>query len=64
MRRVAAFTLSLWSAAALLYFDAHSVAGMGLCGVIVLAGLDLCSPRGEHDDGAPHVGSVDSVDRR
>lgn len=44
MKRLAAFTLTLWSAAALLYFDARSIAGIALCGVLVLAALDLCAP--------------------
>lgn len=59
MKRVAAFTVSLWSAAALLYFDARSVAGIALCGVLVLAALDLCSPRA---DGAARTGT-DRADR-
>jgi hypothetical protein len=44
MKRIAAFCLTAWSAAAVLYFGQHSVAMMALSGVVIFAGLDLCGP--------------------
>ncbi|EEA00327.1 conserved hypothetical protein [Burkholderia sp. H160] len=44
MKRIAAFTLSCWSAAGLLYVGQHSVALIALSGVVVLAGFDLWRP--------------------
>ena len=44
MKRIAAFTLSSWSAAGLLYFGQHSVALIFVSGVVVLAGFDLLRP--------------------
>jgi hypothetical protein len=39
MKRIAAFSLATWSAAAILYFGQHSVALM-----VVLGGFDLLRP--------------------
>jgi hypothetical protein len=44
MKRIAAFSLATWSAAALLYFGQHSVALIALSGVIVFGGFDLLAP--------------------
>ncbi|HYS63506.1 MAG TPA: hypothetical protein VEN30_06765 [Paraburkholderia sp.] len=44
MKRVAAFSLASWSAAALLYFGQHSVSLIVVSGVVVLAGFDLLRP--------------------
>ncbi|WNC92681.1 hypothetical protein RI103_31120 [Paraburkholderia sp. FT54] len=44
MRRIAAFALTCWSAAGLLYFGQHSVALIVLSGVVTLAGYDLLRP--------------------
>lgn len=44
MKRIAAFSLATWSAAALLYFGQHSVALMALSGIIVFGGFDLLAP--------------------
>lgn len=44
MKRIAAFTLATWSAAAILYFGQHSVALIALSGVVVLGGFDLLRP--------------------
>ncbi|WP_260854716.1 hypothetical protein [Paraburkholderia sp. BCC1884] len=44
MKRIAAFSLSTWSAAGLLYFGQHSVALIMVSGVVVLAGFDLLRP--------------------
>ncbi|AXL50393.1 Putative membrane protein [Paraburkholderia caffeinilytica] len=44
MKRIAAFCLTNWSAAGLLYFGQHSVALIVVSGVIVLAGFDLLRP--------------------
>jgi hypothetical protein len=44
MKRIAAFTATSWSAAALLYFGQHSVALIVLSGVVALAGFDLLRP--------------------
>jgi len=44
MKRIAAFCLTAWSAAAILYLGQHSVALIALSGVVVLAGLDLFRP--------------------
>ncbi len=44
MKRIAAFCLTAWSAAAILYFGQHSVALIALSGVVVLAGFDLFRP--------------------
>lgn len=44
MKHLAAFTAVLWSAAGLLYIGQHSVALIAVTGVMVLAGLDLCTP--------------------
>ena len=44
MKRIAAFTATLWSAAALLYFGQHSVAIMAVTAVVVLGSLDLFVP--------------------
>lgn len=44
MKRIAAFALSTWSAAGLLYFGQHSVAMIMVSGVVVLAGFDLLRP--------------------
>lgn len=44
MKRIAAFSLATWSAAAILYFGQHSVALIALSGVVVLAGFDLLRP--------------------
>ncbi|MFL9986876.1 hypothetical protein PQR46_41045 [Paraburkholderia sediminicola] len=44
MKRIAAFALTSWSAAGLLYFGQHSVALIVVSGVIALAGFDLLRP--------------------
>jgi hypothetical protein len=44
MKRIAAFCLTTWSAAALLYFGQHSVALIAVAGVIVFGGYDLLRP--------------------
>ncbi|HEX7910121.1 MAG TPA: hypothetical protein VF534_18810 [Paraburkholderia sp.] len=44
MKQIAAFALTSWSAAGLLYFGQHSVALMVVSGVVVLAGYDLLHP--------------------
>ncbi|NLP60462.1 hypothetical protein [Paraburkholderia sacchari] len=44
MRRMAAFFVSTWLAAAILYLGRHSVPMMALSGVLVFAGLDLFHP--------------------
>jgi len=44
MKRIAAFSLATWSAAAILYFGQHSVALIALSGVVVLGGFDLLRP--------------------
>ncbi|WP_277398026.1 hypothetical protein [Paraburkholderia sp. Tr-20389] len=44
MKRIAAFCLTTWSAAALLYFGQHSVALIAVSGVIVFGGFDLLRP--------------------
>jgi hypothetical protein len=44
MKRIAAFALTCWSAAGLLYFGQHSVALIVLSGVVTLAGFDLLRP--------------------
>ena len=44
MKRIAAFCLTTWSAAALLYFGQHSVALIALSGVVVFGGYDLLRP--------------------
>jgi hypothetical protein len=44
MKRIAAFSATTWSAAALLYFGQHSVALIVLSGVVALAGFDLFRP--------------------
>ncbi|CAN7741697.1 hypothetical protein ACTJLC_27165 [Paraburkholderia sp. 22099] len=44
MKRVAAFSVASWSAAALLYFGQHSVSLIVVSGVVVLAGFDLLRP--------------------
>jgi hypothetical protein len=43
MKRIAAFTLATWSAAAILYFGQHSVALIALSGVVVLAASICCA---------------------
>ncbi|MGF6243598.1 hypothetical protein SAMN05444165_0056 [Paraburkholderia phenazinium] len=44
MKRIAAFSLATWSAAAILYFGQHSVALIALSGVVVLGGFDMLRP--------------------
>jgi hypothetical protein len=44
MKRIAAFAIATWSAAAILYFGQHSVALIALSGVVVLGGFDLLRP--------------------
>jgi hypothetical protein len=44
MKRIAAFTLTSWSAAGLLYVGQHSVALIAISGVVALAGFDLLRP--------------------
>jgi hypothetical protein len=44
MKRIAAFSLATWSAAAILYFGQHLVALIALSGVVVLGGFDLLRP--------------------
>jgi hypothetical protein len=44
MKRIAAFSLATWSAAAILYFGQHTVAMIALSGVVVLGGFDLLRP--------------------
>ncbi|KIG05702.1 hypothetical protein BurMR1_0787 [Burkholderia sp. MR1] len=44
MKRFAALCLTVWSAAALLYFGRHSTAFIVLSGVLALAGFDLLRP--------------------
>ena len=44
MKRIAAFSLATWSAAAILYFGQHSVALIALSGVVALGGFDLLRP--------------------
>lgn len=44
MKRIAAFSLTSWSAAGLLYFGQHSAALIVLSGVVALAGFDLLRP--------------------
>jgi hypothetical protein len=44
MKRIAAFSLATWVAAAILYFGQHSVALIALSGVVVLGGFDMLRP--------------------
>ncbi|MFL9866040.1 hypothetical protein PQR67_17825 [Paraburkholderia fungorum] len=44
MKRIAAFAVTSWSAAALLYFGQHSVSLIVISGVVALAGFDLFRP--------------------
>lgn len=44
MKRIAAFCLTTWSAAAVLYVGQHSVSLIVLSGVIVFGGFDLLRP--------------------
>jgi hypothetical protein len=44
MKQIAAFALTSWSAAGLLYFGQHSVALIVVAGVVALAGFDLLHP--------------------
>ncbi|WP_262414852.1 hypothetical protein [Paraburkholderia sp. UCT2] len=44
MRRIAAFAVTCWSAAGLLYLGQHSVALIALSGVVAFAGFDLLRP--------------------
>ncbi|RAS20631.1 hypothetical protein [Paraburkholderia bryophila] len=44
MKHIAAFALTSWSAAGLLYFGQHSVAMIVVSGVVALAGYDLFRP--------------------
>ncbi|MFX1736163.1 hypothetical protein PXJ20_05990 [Paraburkholderia sp. A1RI_3L] len=44
MKRIGAFFVASWLAAATLYLGRHSVPFMALSGVIVFAGLDLLRP--------------------
>jgi hypothetical protein len=44
MKRIAAFSLATWTAAAILYFGQHSVAMIALSGVVVLGGFDMLRP--------------------
>ncbi|MGF6574911.1 hypothetical protein SAMN05443245_3545 [Paraburkholderia fungorum] len=44
MKRIAAFAVTSWSAAGLLYFGQHSVALIVVSGVVALAGFDLLRP--------------------
>lgn len=44
MKRIAAFAVTSWSAAALLYFGQHSVALIVLSGVVALGGFDMLRP--------------------
>ena len=53
MRRMAAFFVSTWLAAAILYLGRHSVPMMALSGVVVFAGLDLFRPDRAGAEGAP-----------
>lgn len=48
MRRMGAFFVSTWLAAAMLFLGRHSVPMMALSGVLVFAGLDLFRP--DHSD--------------
>jgi MFS superfamily sulfate permease-like transporter len=52
MRRIAAFFVSTWLAAAILYLGRHSVPLMALSGVVVFAGLDLFRPDRASAEGA------------
>jgi MFS superfamily sulfate permease-like transporter len=52
MRRIAAFCVSTWLAAAILYLGRHSVPMMALSGVVVFAGLDLFRPDRASAEGA------------
>ncbi|MBC8742165.1 hypothetical protein F6X40_37215 [Paraburkholderia sp. UCT31] len=44
MKRIAAFAVTCWSAAGLLYLGQHSVAMIALSGVVAFAGFDLLRP--------------------
>ncbi|HKT91775.1 MAG TPA: hypothetical protein VJS18_06330 [Paraburkholderia sp.] len=44
MRRIGAFCISTWLAAAVLFIGRHSVPLIALSGVIVFAGFDLFRP--------------------
>lgn len=52
MRRMAAFFISTWLAAAILYLGRHSVPLMALSGVLVFAGFDLFRPDRAGAEGA------------
>jgi MFS superfamily sulfate permease-like transporter len=44
MRRIGAFFISSWLAAAILFLGRHSVPMIALSGVVAFAGLDLFRP--------------------
>jgi hypothetical protein len=44
MKRIGAFFISTWLAAAILYFGQHSMALIALSGVVALGGFDLLRP--------------------
>ena len=44
MKRIGAFFIATWSAAAMLYLGRHSVPLMALSGVIALGSFDLFRP--------------------
>jgi len=44
MKRIVAFSLTAWMAAAILYFGQHSVPLIALSGVVMFGGFDLLSP--------------------
>jgi MFS superfamily sulfate permease-like transporter len=53
MRRIGAFFVSTWLAAAILFLGRHSVPMMALSGVVVFAGLDLFRP--DHSEATERV---------
>lgn len=44
MKRLGAFFIASWLAAAILYFGQHSVAMIALSGAVILGGYDLLRP--------------------
>ncbi|WP_063534569.1 hypothetical protein [Burkholderia sp. MSMB1589WGS] len=44
MKRIGAFFIATWAAAAMLYLGRHSVPMMAMSGVVALASLDLLRP--------------------
>ncbi|WP_082716366.1 MULTISPECIES: hypothetical protein [Burkholderia] len=44
MKRIGAFFIATWSAAALLYLGRHSVPMIAMSGVVALASFDLFRP--------------------